>query len=281
MARISAMARISVGQFNVLCPAYALRWGEREGCVDHTAPQARRVCNWRQRWPALRRVLTSARWDVLTLQELQEATLPDVSSALSSCGMRLCYHKHPARFDGLGVAYRSDVFEELSNDALPFSGYTVTARVDLRHRETGKVCRVFSTHQRGAVEAQMTQLLDDVSIDEDKADVLVLAGDFNEDFGRASGGVQGSRVAASGFVTLCRAADEPEFSRPPHKQDAEQTSGKGKVDWIWVKSRNRVELSREGDVKRALTDSHQNCPETGHWPSDHGLESVTLCELDE
>jgi len=65
-----------VCQYNVLAPAYATKWREREGCLDHeaVAPQS----NWPQRLPALQRLLASAAADVYTLQELQRETLPDV-----------------------------------------------------------------------------------------------------------------------------------------------------------------------------------------------------------
>ena len=44
-----------------------------------------------------------------------------------------------------------------------------------------------------------------------------------------------SMPARAGFTTLERRGDEPPVSRPEHKQAAEQTSGKGQVDWIWVR----------------------------------------------
>ena len=60
--------RLRVGQLNVLSPTYAVKWREREGCVDRTAPDGQRVSNWPRRWPALRRVLECAEWDVVFFQ---------------------------------------------------------------------------------------------------------------------------------------------------------------------------------------------------------------------
>ena len=68
--------RLRVGQLNVLSPTYAVKWREREGCVDRTAPDGQRVSNWPRRWPALRRVLECAEWDVVFFQ---------VASSRSAC----------------------------------------------------------------------------------------------------------------------------------------------------------------------------------------------------
>ena len=62
-------------------------------------------------------------------------------------------------------------------------------------------------------------------------DVIVVAGDFNEDFGARP-------TLGRGFRTVARDASrgEPLVSRPAHKQGTEQRSGKGLVDYIFVKA---------------------------------------------
>ena len=112
------------------------------------------------------------------------------------------------------------------------------------------------------------------------------------------GGVPAS-AARLGFCGLPRdpGMGEPLVSRPPHKQQAtvNQKSGKGLVDLIMVRVAAPgaaiaagvggeaamavtmgQPLERDSASRRALLLSHGRCAETGEWPSDHGLEALTV-----
>ena len=64
------LTRLRVGTYNLLCPFYGLKWGEREACVDWKSNEEHGGSNWPQRWPALLRNLGVAPLDVLALQEV-------------------------------------------------------------------------------------------------------------------------------------------------------------------------------------------------------------------
>ena len=46
--------RLRVGTYNLLCPTYGVKWGEREACLDWRSKDEHGLSNWEQRWPALR-----------------------------------------------------------------------------------------------------------------------------------------------------------------------------------------------------------------------------------
>ena len=108
-------------------------------------------------------------------------------------------------------------------------------RLDLRHTASGLAVRVLVTHQRGNNKAQLAALRS-FALADAPAGLVVVCGDFNEDFDTAL--TAGAAMCAAGtetattrpqFHTLDRnpEAKEPVVSRPPHKQDPSQRSGKG------------------------------------------------------
>ena len=99
----------------------------------------------------------------------------------------------------------------------------------------------------------------------------MICGDFNEELPAAA-------FEGMGFRTLARdtAGGEPPVSRPAHKQQPSQnSSGKGKVDFILVAGEHAV-IQRDDKSRAALLTSHCSCEETGEWPSDHGMEALTI-----
>ena len=92
-----------------------------------------------------------------------------------------------------------------------------------------------------------------------------MGGDFNEEFGAPPW---------EGAGTAARGEGLPAVSRPPHKQDpAQNSSGKGKVDWLFVSG---APLGHDAATEAAILRSHAPCAETGEWPSDHGIEAVAI-----
>ena len=271
----AARLKLLVGQYNLLCPTYGLKWGEREACREWKSKTEHGGSNWPERWPALRRVLCSASWDLLTLQELEDTTCADVLKALGDMGLGLVYFEHPGRQDAIGIAYNAATFtlqakatREYPQDA----PYATTGRVDLCHVATGTPLRVLVTHQKGGNAAQLDDLFAFAAADElASGGVTLVCGDFNEDFGGAAASLR------PGFTTLLRGADEPAVSRPPHKQADDQTSGKGKVDYIFASASGQCTLARDQLSRKAIALSHSACEATGEWPSDHGIEALTVC----
>ena len=278
----AASLRLLAGQYNLLCPAYGVKWSEREACKDWGGKDDHGGSNWDVRWPALRRIIASAPWDVLALEELQTGdTRDDVVTALGDIGMRLIWFDHPGREDALGIAYKTATLSPIGQASRPFPAEdpkATTGRVDLQHSPSGQVVRVLVTHQRGGVAAQLDDLFDFASADAPAGCVTLVCGDFNEDFGEAALRIR------PGYRTLPRGGDEPVVSRPVHKQGAENSSGKGKIDYIFVKAPepssslppDALTLERDAESRQAILHSHAACQETGEWPSDHGLEALSL-----
>ena len=154
------------------------------------------------------------------------------------------------------------------------------------HTQSGLPVRALVTHQRGGDAAQLRSLADFALEGLPPDAVVVVCGDFNEDFGAGAmlpcGGM--SQAGKGGgdpvFRTLDRdAASEPIVSRPAHKQGPAQTSGKGKIDYIFVRGAGPgmcVELERDALSRAAVLASHAPCDETGYWPSDHGMEALSV-----
>lgn len=278
-----ARAAFSVGSYNVLCPEYALKWGEREGVGRDGA------CNWSLRWPVMLEILGRVGLDVVCLQEVPEADAADVADGLAAHDYDAVYFKHDNRPpDGLMIAVRRNVWRGpvLSHSEVQHNGVAF-GQVDLVHEASGAQVRVVTAHCRGGRKDQLQALANFADAGGNLPDVTVIAADFNEDFAAASGtGEVACPFAderAGGYLTLSREEGLPPLSRPPHKQAADQKSGKGKVDWIFVRGadgRCDVRLVRDAASRLGILSTHDACGATGEWPSDHGMEAVTA-ELSE
>jgi len=246
-----------------------VKWKEQQGVG------ADGLTNWSARWPAMRDILRQAQFDVICMQEVEHTDVDQITSDLGS-DYNAHYFKHTKRPpDGVLIAVRSGVFDpspswaERDNNGVTFGG------VDLVHCKSGAKVRVITGHMRGGRAEQLKAFSD--FADEGKAEVTVITADFNEDF--RSGGDGGVRCPFpenpdGRYVTLTRDEGLPQLSRPPNKQAEDQSSGKGKIDWIFV--RGRVELFRDEASRRAILDSHGPCAATGDWPSDHGCEALCI-----
>ncbi|CAE7651454.1 Calm4 [Symbiodinium pilosum] len=135
---------------------------------------------------------------------------------------------------------------------------------------------------KGGRPEQLSAFADFASKDS-SADIEILTADFNEDFA-AQGGSEGIircpfAQEAGRYMTIPRAPDLPQVSRPPNKQEEGQASGKGKIDYIWVRERTKefqTNLVCDPVSRSAILESHRNCEATGDWPSDHGCEACSL-----
>eukprot|EP00933_Yihiella_yeosuensis_P076912 TRINITY_DN86896_c0_g1_i1.p1 TRINITY_DN86896_c0_g1~~TRINITY_DN86896_c0_g1_i1.p1 ORF type:complete len:276 (-),score=47.24 TRINITY_DN86896_c0_g1_i1:49-876(-) len=257
----------SVGCYNVLCSTYAVKWKEQQGVGQDGES------NWNERWPAMREIISKAGFDVLCLQEVEHA---DVATIVSDLGenYKTCYFKHTKRPpDGVLIAFRSDAFQtgELWKES--GDGATAFGRVDLVHSKTGNRVRVLTGHMRGRKQEQLDSFYA-FAAEGNSADVTVITADFNEDFS-AEGEIRCPFPV--GYLTMEREHGLPKLSRPPNKQKEDQTSGKGKIDWIWVKGNtDSVELFRDEASTVAILESHAPCKATGDWPSDHGCEALSV-----
>jgi len=265
---------VSVGCFNLLSPTYAVKWDEREG----KGPDG--SSNWAQRWPLLCNFILRAHWDLVCLQEVEAAEQERIQADLGS-GYQSFYFKHEKRPpDGLMIAVRTDVWENAASQEIQHGGVAF-GLVDVTHIMTGMRVRIVTAHCRGGREEQLQALADFADAEGKEPDVTVITGDFNEDFTEADGKVRcpfPERRAGS-FTTLAREPGLPQVSRPPHKQLPDQKSGKGKIDWIWVRGhrgRCDVELFRDSASRLAILSSHSESAVTGQWPSDHGCEGLSF-----
>ncbi|CAE7216648.1 Calm4 [Symbiodinium microadriaticum] len=260
----------SICTYNLLCPTYAVKWKEQQGMAADGSS------NWPVRWPVMRDILQRGQFDVLCLQEVENTELDSIVADLGS-RYRAKYFKHSRRPpDGLLIAVKSSAFK-----ASPEWILGEHQGVDLEHPCGAKI-RVVTGHMKGGRPAQLQAFAEFASA-ESSADVEILTADFNEDFaeqGRSEGVVRcpfGHEERP--YSTLPRALELPQLSRPPNKQDEGQSSGKGKVDYIWVRERTkefRTDMVCDPLSRRAIIESHRNCDATGEWPSDHGCEAFSV-----
>lgn len=269
--------QLRVGQYNLLSPTYGVKWGEREACIRWVSKADHGGSNWTVRWPALLRNISVAQWDLLGLQEIEDSTRSDVETGLNSLGLCMKVFSHPGRLDSLGLAYNPQELKIHQHDVQPYpaqSPKSITGRVDFLHRRSGRPLRVAITHQRGGDVEQLKDTLSFV-FDAPSEFTCILCGDMNEEFS-----ADDARLKAYGLTTLQRDVDagESSVSRPPHKQQEGETSGKGKVDYILVRPPlgTHLRLERDEGSRNAIIRSHAPCEQTGEWPSDHGMEALTL-----
>lgn len=222
-------------------------------------------------------IINRASWDVLCLQEVEEADVEEIKLGLGDM-YQTHYFKHAKRPpDGVFIAVRKDTFDEkVVPFELQWEGSVAFGRVDLTHRASGKHVRVTTGHMRGGNKKQLGDLAG-FADEANAADVTVVTGDFNEDFGTGQGSFccplpDGPRGC---WLTLQRGSGLPSVSRPPHKQAPDQKSGKGKIDFIFV--RGAAALVRDPVSDIAILESHAPCEATGQWPSDHGCEALGVC----
>lgn len=272
--RAGGLGSFSVGCYNVLCPTYAVKWGEREGMGPD------RANNWSSRWPVMQDIIQRANWDICCLQEVEVADMNDILTGFGD-QYSSYYFKHAKRPpDGVLIAVRRDAFECVGATEIQWRGSVAFGRVDLRHRSSGVSVRVVTAHMRGGNAQQLADLA--AFADEGcSADVTVVTGDFNEDFGAGHGAfacpLPDSKLGC--WSTLQRQDGLPEVSRPPHKQGPDQKSGKGKIDWIFVRGSapwTALNLFRDPASYAAILESHAACAATGEWPSDHGCEALSV-----
>eukprot|EP00928_Gymnodinium_smaydae_P021104 TRINITY_DN18210_c0_g1_i1.p1 TRINITY_DN18210_c0_g1~~TRINITY_DN18210_c0_g1_i1.p1 ORF type:complete len:329 (-),score=16.07 TRINITY_DN18210_c0_g1_i1:287-1273(-) len=264
----------SIGCYNVLCSTYAVKWKEQQGMgADGRS-------NWSARWPAMRNIIANAQFDVLCMQEVEHT---DACAIIADLGpaYQARYFKHTKRPpDGVLIAVRAGKFDtnmvwrERDENGVAFGA------VDLLHLSSGARVSVVTGHMRGKRPEQLKSFADFAN-DVDNVDVSVITADFNEDFRIDSDRVQSPfpETSAGGYTTLCREINLPQLSRPPNKQAEDQSSGKGKIDWIFVRGRKPdfdVELFRDLASQKAILDSHSPCDATGEWPSDHGCEALSV-----
>lgn len=267
---------LRIGQYNLLCPVYGVKWGEREACLDWKSKDDHGGSNWSLRWPALLRNISRCHFDVLTLEEAEDCIKADCEAGFTALGMKSNWFAHPGRQDCLGIAWDPKTLEMKTSTIREWPKEEPKAssgRMDFMHVVTGKHVRVLVTHQRGGKAEQLQDLFEFAHEDMIDGGIIVIGGDWNEDFGK----VGGCKLAEQlGFEVLNRdaSAGEPSVSRPSHKQDPSQTSGKGMIDWVFVKG--AAELERDSASRDALLLSHAACEETGEWPSDHGMEALNV-----
>eukprot|EP00931_Biecheleriopsis_adriatica_P006095 TRINITY_DN107551_c0_g1_i1.p1 TRINITY_DN107551_c0_g1~~TRINITY_DN107551_c0_g1_i1.p1 ORF type:complete len:344 (-),score=68.39 TRINITY_DN107551_c0_g1_i1:36-1013(-) len=269
----SAPSSFRVGCYNVLCSTYAVKWKEQQG----VGPDG--LSNWPSRWPAMRDIIKRAEFDVLCLQEVEHT---DVEAIVADLGgsYQTHYFKHRVRPpDGVLIAVRADAFEatpawrEKDDSGVAFAG------VDIVHRSSGARVCVVTGHMRGK-KPQQLKAFSEFADESSNADVTVITADFNEDFS-STGTLQCpfAESARGCYATLLREEGLPALSRPPNKQAEDQKSGKGKVDWIFVRGHApdvHVEVFRDEASRRAILESHAPCEATGDWPSDHGCEALSV-----
>jgi endonuclease/exonuclease/phosphatase family metal-dependent hydrolase len=266
---------VSVGCYNVLCSTYAVKWSEREGVGPDGAS------NWASRWPVIRDIICKAQWDVICLQEVEHTDAADIAKDLGR-GYRTKYFKHAKRPpDGLLIAVKEEVFTNITFVDTQYNGVAF-GRVDMVHKTTCRSMRVVNCHARGGNLEQLAALnsFADGAHEDSKreVDLTVIAGDFNEDFAPKEDGhvrVPFPETRAGSYRTMRREVGLPRLSRPPHKQQEDQKSGKGKVDWIFVRGLE-ADLFRDRASRAAILESHASTDATGNWPSDHGAEALSI-----
>jgi len=183
--------------------------------------------------------------------------------------LTMLYFEHPGRQDAIAILYASDHFKLLSSESMIHKG-AVTPRIDLRQHTTGLTVRVVAVHQWAPKVARhaghMEAILDLACRDKDSVHCTILAGDLNEDPHTSTHAAQKRLVQEFKSVDrqTCNLASISNVS-------------KRKMDWIWVQG---AEPQYDDICRQVISLSHKACPETGKWPSDHGMVAmrcVTPC----
>jgi len=228
----------------------------------------------------MRDVMQKAQFDVVTLQEVEHTDVDEINAGLGT-GYVSHYFKHAKRPpDGVLISLRKDACQAVSHGEVQWNNSVAFGRVDFVHKSSGRKVRVVTAHMRGGKKEQLKELVD-FADDGNEADVTVITADFNEDFGLSKGefscpfpdGPLGS------WTTLQRDSSLPAVSRPPHKQGPDQKSGKGKIDWIFVRGKAGscdISLFHDQASRTAMLESHAPCAATGQWASDHGCEALSI-----
>ena len=84
-------ASLRVLSYNLLAPAYAVKWREPEGMTEDGQS------NWAVRWPALRANIERSRAEVVLLQEVDDESRPAVEGDLTADGYRVVAAQHAKR----------------------------------------------------------------------------------------------------------------------------------------------------------------------------------------
>ncbi|CAJ1376325.1 unnamed protein product [Effrenium voratum] len=184
------------------------------------------------------------------------------------------YFKHPPKRppDGVMIAVKKSCCKAAPSwSEHDYKGFVIFGGAEFQHHSGARV-RVANGHMRGFNQEQLREF--GAFGTSGTWDLQILTADFNEDFQTESG----VRCPfPEEYTTLRRPADLPQVSRPPNKQEAGQSSGKGKIDYIWVRdTQDKPQLFFDEASKRAIIESHRNCEETGEWPSDHGCEACSI-----
>lgn len=250
------------------------------------AAKKSKISNWEDRYPKIVDMLQKSECQVITLQEIE----PDISVRLEKDlpMYNVYYTKHPekledgrdGRVDGVAVLIHKDLkvdkVEVIVGNFV--NSLLVTFQIE---GETFSVC---STHQKGQIDNQLSSLLDGLK----DYDNLILGGDFNTDFSDPANNKKYEDINEKdkkrlekhnlwhdpGRDTL-RLGDTD--SRPSHKQNPEQTSGKGCVDWIFARQGKKV-LETFYDIKcrKNIVKSRNGNKKGRKWFSDHDFHCVCV-----
>lgn len=259
-------ASFRIACYNVLAPVYAVKHKQQEGLTPEGSD------NWFARWPALARAISSCPCDIMCMLELgrkgYSSAAEDIRKLAESFTppFQMLYFDHPWRKDAVAILYAEERFEFLQMRTTEHHG-NVTPLVDLRDRATGAVVRVLAFHQFHPKDSRHPGHLGAaLSLAEqgELVDCTVIAGDFNEDPRQSSLQKQVEFVRQYRCAVRCSCPHLPQVS-------TSKVPAEPQLDWIWVRG---AEPEYDDFCQHVIRQSHKPCPETGMWPSDHGMEAV-------
>lgn len=275
-SRIAQFPSLNIATYNILSPFYAQKWKTPEG-VDDSGKS-----NWEVRWEKIQQIFrtvadvvgaeippedvdvgsTNEVFDVIFLQEVDPEVWPEIeeffSGATAAGGAEKRYDchfaRHPARRDGVAILVRTQVAKELGMCTIKTELYQANvANLTVCWRKLALVC----THQRGGRADQalhLRQLVLDLAGNDR---MVIVAGDFNEDFsgdlekspaGAVLCGFGGSEESEKSVVEQGKPSFFPMVTLPRTANEDHVAAGGGESAQLLVPTYTRAGTGDSGDL---------------------------------
>lgn len=258
-----AEATWTIGTYNLLHPAYAVKYRERPG-IDSEGKS-----NWSARAAAISRLLREARLDIYLLQEVGREQLSDLMACLATeYDAHIAIHPAREAGDGTAVLTRLDRFEGVGSYEVPLPDarsrpYMCAAATFARDRRTGLRLVILSAHlyeKRGKSHdpgGKILKFFEQCRRGQrgpfGAYDLAVWGGDCNRGYDASGEGPVGFHHLPGGPQT-----------HPPRQ-----------IDWIFL-SPQCAGVRGSPSTECFIESTRQVLPATGFSPSDHTGEAVAF-----
>ena len=243
----------TIGTYNVLYPAYALKYEVASGL------DCKKCSNWSSRANAIASYIREAQLDIYLLQEVGWEESAELMSLLAH-DYTITFYKHPRRSDGTAVLTRRWCLQVVSRQAvlLPHAGlqaHMCATCVFARDLRSHLLLAIVSAHLDPNYEDQdstIVRFLEQCYRAQD-CHAAILGGDFNKVYPSSGQGPTGFQHVPGGRRTY----KEKQF------------------DWIFFSS-DLLGVRGDHAPEKFIISSQQILSSSGKTASDHTAEAVAL-----